>query len=386
MGLDAQKTYLATSSSGLGRVFDVSAASAELVPGIDLPAAPIDLAVAPDGTMLLVGDVTKFANPNDYPGGLLALFGKPSALTSVVIDDPMDRYSPFMDVALAPNGTPHVWYISKIVNGSPFYEYGEATIEGGQAVKAPASVPGQTGWVHFGVGTDGKPVAFEGSYMPYQLRASVDGVVRPLGNPTSSSSLDYVVAALPWPAAAETVPYAVALLDNPGIRVVFPTGATGSQEIPLGNTPSLAPMCPSGAFPVPPSGCPGPCHESAVGVEATAFSAARLPGDVVVVAYVVKHDDYDVTFKETIYDTPVCASQIVDDHSQFELVVERVPLIGGQPSELLRTAIDPLDWQEFYSSERASIVDIHASGSAIAVALRLADAGGPKVRTLRLEP
>ena len=275
VGLTGAETYVATSSSDLSRVFAASLTGAQALEGVELPAAPIDLAVAEDGTLLLVGDVTTFGSPGDYPGGLTALYGKPGALKPILIHDEPERFSPFVDIAIGPNSDPHVWFISNFLDGPPFYHYGEATIEAGAAVLHDAVVPGYTGWVHFAVGADGSSIGFEASEAPYQLRTSIDGVVRALGTPTSTS-LDYAVAALPRPASAETVPYAVALLDQPGIRVAFPTGSVGSQEIAVAGTQLLAPQCSSGAFPIPPTGCPGPCHEAAVGVEASAFSVARL--------------------------------------------------------------------------------------------------------------
>ena len=103
-----------------------------------------------------------------------------------------------------------------------------------------------------------------------------------------------------------------------------------------------------------------------------------------VVAYVVKHDDYIVSFEETMFDTPVCASRIDADQSRYELVVVRVPLGTGPATELLRADVDPLGWFNFFGTERAAIVDVHASGNDVAIALRGTDASGPKIRALRL--
>lgn len=380
LGLTEALTYVATSNGDHARLFDVRPAEARVVP-LDLAAAPIGLAVADDGKLVVVGDATEPGA--GYDGGLVALIGPPDALIRTPLHDNVDRYSPFVDVAVTPAGDVHAWYVSAFIETPPHNTYGETIIDlTGQVTRRDAPVPGETGWVRFGLTPDGRSVAFEVSPQPFQVRALLDGQTRALGSPTNDFSMDYQIASPPRPGAA-LVDYAVSILDTDGIRVAYPDGTT-SAEVPLPGTQAWTSTCATGiVFPIPPQGCTDTCREQAVGVEGRAHAVAMLPGNAVAVAYVEKRADYQVSFVEAMFEGPVCQSVISDDQSTYELVVVEVGLGTGGLREHLRVPVDALIPNDVYSGTVA--IDLLTHGNDVAVALRVKEAAGYKLRVLRAE-
>lgn len=373
---DASATYLVAATWDLTSLLSVTPSGATVVSGFDLHGMPVDLHDDAQGRLLVVADET---SADGKEGGLRAQLGAPGSFTSYLIDDPLDRAAPFSDVSIAPDGTARVWFVQDILDGPPWRTYAVAVLgPNGTTSVTPQPIPADTEWVHFGVAVDGAPIAFGVNAAPQLL------ALEPQGERLLGAGSSYRVARLPSDAGAETVPYAVALQDQSGIRVVVPAAGPGSVELPVPGTEPLVASCEGGTDPM---SCPGPCHETAIGVEPGAFAIARTAGDVAWVAFAVTRRDDVLAYELNCIDGGTfcqCIELIQEDHTTSELVVVKVPLLGGAPEEVLRVPAGALNWFNMSSDDR--IVDIASAGEDILLAARLRDGKESKIRVLRVTP
>lgn len=353
---------------------------------LDQDDSPLAFAVDASSTLYVLGDESVYDFQTQHAsGGLSLVTVAGEQIEESLLGDADGPYLSFYDLALDPDGVPHVWFVS----GSPD-EQSVATPNGdGSWSREVVEHPG-IDWERFTLSDSGELVSF-GLATPddfsYQLVARLRGADQNLGSPVrtvgSSGAPRYRPLDPPVPLEQATMLRYAAVVQHPDhIEVAWATDeATGMAALPGTAEPEY--QCSAGPAASDGSPCPEPCNETAAGLEHEAFAATRTADDIWV-AYAIQHADWDVEYMLQEIDLfPVCVGHVVEDRTTAELLVVRVPLGGGQPSQVLSLPVGGLGLPASSRPDSGPIA-IHAFADAIAVAVRMETMNGSGFRVLTL--
>ncbi len=381
-------TWLVTSSGADRMLFDVTAAGAirdEALPA-SLIRQPVGAALGPAGELHLMADST-VGYGADYPGGLLHLARAGDAWQESLVFDTA-KYIPPIDIDAGSDGVVHLWFTSD----APSQQTHAVPDGAGGWTLEPAPSPAGSDWPRFTIGDDGRIVALgfaEALPGNWQLRTLIDGQERALGAMFFDNfPLHYVVTH----AASPTLPlpggpaFAAAIQHRDGLSVAWPTAAS-YDEVAIPESGLPVPVC-EGYYD---NGCPGPCHETAVGVEESALGIARTTDGRIWLTYVVTHYDIQIHYEQRNDPElgPYCAAVFDQDDTSAVLHLVEVPTSGAPPAPALAVPMRPpaladlfISWHDF---PRA--VDVRAFGSALAIGVRTSSSTPDRaaVRVLRIE-
>ena len=383
----AGATWLATASSNEPDVYRIDGADGGVARQDGVPQTfartTIALALADDSTVHLATDTT--TQPN-YAGGATWASLANGAWTSSLVFDRSDKYVPVVDLEVGADGAPRVWVVTDAPNA---YTLFTGAGDGGWA-SSNAAVPAAGSGNRFTLARDGSIVslAFETDATgASQLHALVNGADRLMGSTTSLGVPLYAVTPAPAPTApASGALFAVATAHTDGVRVAW-LDSTGGGEVTVGGTapPVMTCAVPSGV-----TTCPGPCHETAVGMESGAFALAWTSDGVAWLAYAVTAFDQQIGY--SLQGDPglgTCVGNVQSDSSTATLHLARVALDGTTaPKDVMTMPVERPGNGDVFGDLNASVrfIDARGFGSSLALGLRTGLVGSPSaIRVLRLE-
>ena len=226
----------------------------------------------------------------------------------------------------------------------------------------PIPPPRRSSWVRFALDQDGVPVSFW--YDAGQTNVAINGEQRVL-DPTGARYLP-----VPYQAGGRGPKYAIVAQSDDALRALWFDGEE-TVAWPLPDTAKFATTCtPPGLTPTPCA--PGSCHEDAVGVVSSAYAVDRATDGSVVIAYVLRRKDEDLTFEPGTCNIEVgcsCLVEVTRDASQDEVHVVRLAE-DGSVEEVLVLETD--DYREVLGDgtqmvERALDLDIQDDALALGV-------------------
>jgi hypothetical protein len=394
-------TWLATSWTGrqdtlgdqmaLFRIAQGQAVYDDSVPAVLAAYAPIELALSPDGEPNVAATVTLRFGTQDAAGlGSDAFlshgasgWAQPSFLTV-----PDGETMLGMDVGS--DGVPHVW----MSGYGPTYHHATRNPAGAWSI-APASLVGGGGFIQFTLTRDNEPAAFDfvaqtNGYpgYPWDLETLIGGTQTVLGGQLMPAATWFSVTHAISPSAGLSAPQLGAAFQvSDGVGVAWLTGS----GVQVASVPGTAPPV-FGCTATYNNGCPGPCHETAVGVENGSFALAWTADGIGWLAYVVTHYDKQehFTLAPPCPPDPGCGGQTLcstwtdTDATFYELHLARVPFDGTPASDVMTVPLAGPSASGL--GDGARTLDARAFGTSLAVGILLNGfrAGG-SARVLRID-
>ncbi len=141
-------------------------------------------------------------------------------------------------------------------------------------------------------------------------------------------------------------------------------------------------------------GCPGPCHETAVGAEHGSFALARTADGTGWLAYVVTHYDQQLHFTlATPCADPVgcdpeprCNRWVDADATSYVLHLARVPAGGGLASDVISVPVASPVIASLDGLTGVRTLDVRGFGTNLAVGIETTDSSGNvSARVLRID-
>ncbi len=394
-------TWLATGWKGSGdtlesepAVFRIAQGQARLEDGVPAPYAvyaPITLALSPDGEPCLAADVTLGPEIPDADaiGAVEFLTHDGSGWASSIITMPIGM--DVIDMEVGTDGTPHVW-----MSGAGPTVHATRDEAGTWSIATAPTVAGG-GDTRFTLALDGDPASFDivfpqapGDYGdPGQLTVMTGGVETALGSPfspTSPFTQPFSVTHAISPAAASSAAQlGAAYQGSDGIHVAWLEGQ-GSTDVSVAGTARPDLQC-TGPYD---GGCPGPCHETAVGVENNSFALSWTADGTGWLAYVVTHYDKQVHFTVSVPcsspdgcdPTPGCGEWVDSDNTLYMLHLARVPFDGTPAHDVLSVPVASPN----IANAPSRTVDARAFGTNLAIGIGTIDATNrPSIRVMRID-
>lgn len=295
-----------------------------------------------------------------------------------------------LDLEVALDDTPLVWTLD-----GPG-QYSRISRVGGTWSAATAEAPAGVELEHFGFTREGLPLAvgvrFDGDSSRFVSR--VEDVERELGEPLFSQVLAYRLPPPTTPVQPLTpASVAAAVQASDGIFAVYQPNLEYEGWIALHvvTTPVLSPMCQGAGAPP----CPGPCHDTAVGVEVGAFAFARTTKGYGWLAYVTTHNDRTIVYEPQ--DDPelgaYCQATVDSDQTTGVLHFYRVMFVGNTGWEEFTLPVAAPALSDLFYEGAAGIratpraVDLRSYGDSLALGLRTRGSDGAPfaVRVMRIE-
>jgi hypothetical protein len=374
-----------------------SGGAASEVPGFDLHATRVDLAVGDDDELIVVGDEPTCGDQSAQGARLVALLGDgSSALRRAVVSeaDFQSLVYSFFEAAVAPDGEKLVWFASRTTQGT-LDDYSLATVSEDLSIATKAAPFPANPLPEFDVATDGAELSFgftlDAEFRPLQLEVLDGAQTSALGDPMRDvldANGEEPVASFATPrpptgAGGETVRYAAVIEDAVGLRVAHASGAGYDEgDVPEGGR-HLATCGPAQG--TTQATCPDSvCRETGDGAEG--FGAARVPGDVVVAAFVLAHHDDAITQRWSCDVDGTCGCSHLTDTTGTtrELVVVRFPMTGGAaPTVVARAPLDSMTGAEVTSFAPVSVAS-HGADVVVTLAESVASGDAPRLRVLRI--
>jgi hypothetical protein len=297
---------------------------------------------------------------------------------------------PPLDLEVDLAGAPHLWFVGDAPDGNF-----EAVADGDQWTVGDVVAPAMTEWQHFGLTTEGATVATgflsKGNGGMWQLQTRIDGVEAKLGSAVFASyPYPYRLATAPRPTVPAASPSVAAAIQHTGsLRVAWPLPPATYAELQVPDTAVLEPSC----FGQWDRGCPGPCQETATGVEDAAFAFARAPDGRGWLAYVTTQLDVQFSYEEDCEDREdigcYCRSNIDSESTSGVLHLLRVDLELATATEVLTLPVRAPALSDMFSgwSDTPRAVDLYAHGTTLTLGLRTQDStfGERAVRALRID-
>lgn len=370
--------WFVTSGTLHSVLFKADAAGAERVEGVveEFPREAFELALAPDGAPHLAVDASTFAGPDDYPGGVVHRTLANGAWTSSTAYDVPDHYTSPDTLLVDSQGQARVYVGEPNIDG-----FMRAVRTGETWQVGEIATPAYGAYNQFLIGPGDQDIALA---MPNErIAALVGGELVEFG-PKLGASYEYQAASAP------TGPLLGAGLQaEEGLEVAwFPADGPVSWKIAgTGGLPESS--CGSDEIGGPDLDCPGPCHESLVGVQRSSFSFARTGDGVGWLAWVVTRVERDLSYDVAPYDDAFfyCGQTVDKDESTAELHLTRVVHGALEPTEVLMLPLSSDINRDMFDnlSSRIRAVELTAFGADLALALRQVEKPESFVRILRID-
>jgi hypothetical protein len=293
---------------------------------------------------------------------------------------------PALDLEVDLAGAPHLWFVGDAPDGNF-----EAVADGDQWTVDDVIAPAGTDWHHFGLTTAGATVAtgFDQQGNLWQLQTRIDGVERELGSAVFAPyPYTYRLATAPRPTVPAMGPaVAAAIQHTTGLRVAWLLPPADYDELLVPAAAVLEPSC-LGQWD---RGCPGPCKETATGVEEAAFAFARTPDGRGWLAYVTTQLDVQLSYEEDCREEVgcFCRSNIDSENTSGVLHLLRVDFELPGATEVLTLPVRAPALSDLFSgwSDTPHAVDLYAHGTTLTIGLRTQDStfGERAVRALRID-
>jgi hypothetical protein len=401
-------TWMATSTAGqvdgIGtgqlQVFRIAQGRASREDGIPEPESmwyPIVLALSPDGEpSVAVAETLRFGTSQQVGlGADVFLSHGASGWTSSTITTP--DANTLLGMEIGTDGLPHAW----MSGPGPVYFHATRNGAGTWTMEPAPLVPMGAGYTEFTLTADNQPAALDfvpasTSYpgYPWQLTTLVGGVETALGSPlepTGPFNEEYSVTYGIMPAAAPS--------SGPRLGAAY----QGSDGIHVAWMQSPAPTTVGVPSSTPPAfdctsqydgGCPGPCHETAVGVENRWFALAWTADGTGWLAYVVTHYDKQLHFTldppctnvESCGLGPECSEWVDADATSYVLHLARVPSGGGLASDVLSVPVASPVIASLDGVSGVRTLDARGFGTNLAIGILTGDSSGNgTARVLRID-
>lgn len=360
VGVAAAGAWVVTSGTVAGYVLDVDATGATARPGVPswfTRAQTLVAEDAEDGLHLLaygtgedIHDLSlRYAHPEAEGWTLEEVAGRSAEYGLALGSDGEAR------VFLDPDPPGH----RAVARRSP-----------GRWIVTSLELPATAEWGEFTLDGTGETIAVGVDYSTNVVRALVGGIdvlVSPVVPYTSTR--DWRIAQPPPGVVVAGAPLALVTSPASGLEVAFVDGESASVAIP-GAAP-LTYTCPVFDDEGP---CPGPCHETGVGVRphGAEYAAARGEDGAVWVAYVVEHLDQQLEYAWSDGgddDTPGCEGTVLADESYQTLHVVRVAPEGTvEPALSVEVEMPPQ--YSGWTSGLVNGIDLAAAEGVVALAVR----------------
>lgn len=357
-------TYVAAQANHPFHLFAVDGADAERVEqGVD--GFGVHLAPHPSGDVMIAADRSVF---DGFVGGSESWTLGGDEVRP--IHDRDDRLVPVEGFAYGADGGGHAW-VSDAVGEAAYYVRGQG--EAWTYVDNVASAR----W--FTLATDGEPVAFRVDHEDGSIYADAAGDQQLLAIPSEN---DRFLSTRPATASfvdSATSDYALLVQERAGLSLL--RGRVGAQptRVALPGTAAPDELCTS-----PTDAC-GTCEEVVDGLAVPAYAAHRASNGDVYVAYAISHLDRTHTWTPNeAPDGPLCNGGITADASTATLVVVKVEADGSTVEPVFELEVEAVGDREF---THARLLDLHAEGDRLGLALRVRTAWPPEhaVRILDLD-
>lgn len=329
------------------------------------------------------------------PSGELFLAAEPGNSGDIVLasadfgwqTSPVTTQHSLIDFEVDDAGHLHLWtrdWIFDIEGFSEILHTGDAVQEFFAQPPFMAVMP------HFGLTREGATVGVGilDEEDGYQLASLIVDQMQEFG--AASPHHEYRLAPPANPVAPQIGPaFVLAQLRNDGLHAEWQ--AEAGPLVP--DTASLQPMCP--LILSQEKSCPGPCHDTAVGVEDGAFMVARTGDGRGWLAHLTTHLDHRVKYTHMVVDVlgEHCAGAVDEDHDAGVLHLYELAFDGSAPQERLALPIsapmvrDLYDFQIIRTGPDLRSLDLRSFGSSLAIGLRTRDTatGELAARLLRFE-
>ncbi len=304
-----------------------------------------------------------------------------------------DGGAPIAGFQVGPDGMPRLF----VFDGPDSYSEAASDGKGGWTLTPVTILDGGYGTPRFGRDAQDRLLAADIREVKglYRLGVEVDGALVNLGKGLNSlsASQHFVLAPTASPTPPVGPPFAALYESAGGIEVGWPLGGDTSDAMKIPGFTQLEVTCNEAEFPDEGTPCPGPCHETGLGIEHGTTSFARSPDGLAWATIVTTQLDYTVTYELTREREDAggayCRGTISEDVSTSVLHVIRVTLDDTPPVEVLTLPMARLASEDTYAEFANSLIatHTHAFADSLAIGLRLRDTEPDRyvARALRIE-